>query len=468
MNLRILIPLLFGTLLSFVSFGQQDSNRLLSFEDYMLRVKTHHPLAIQANLQKQKGDASVLQARGGFDPKAFADVAQKYFDDKQYYSVADGGLKIPTWFGLEIKGGYEQNQGVFLNPENTTPGTGLWYAGLSLPIGQGLFIDERRAELKQAQLYRESTAAMQNAMMNELLYMAGKTYWDWFMAYNSLKVYEEAYQLAIQRFEGVKQSASLGDKPAIDTLEAGIQVQNRQLGLQQAQLEFANTTALLSVYLWDEGMIPLEVAEGTIPQSANALEPLSVQPAMYLLLDSLVTGHPELVQYQFKIEQLEIEKRWKKEQLKPIVNLNYNALTEAIQENPLAEYSPNNYKWGVSFSMPILLRKERGAVRLADLKIQEAELDIASKTATLGYKAIASLNEWSNTADQVVLYTRTVRDYNGLLNGERQMFEGGESSLFMVNSRELGYINAQLKLIELLAKNRKASLATSYSLGILN
>ncbi len=468
MIIRILSILLIGIMTAVAAHGQNVSTQLLSFDDFMFRVKKHHPLAIQANLQLQKGDATVLRARGAFDPKAFADVAQKYFDNKQYYSLVDGGFKVPTWFGLEVKGGYEQNQGVYLNPENTTPGAGLWYAGISVPIGQGLFIDERRAELRQAQLYRESTQAIRNSMLNDLLYTAGKTYWDWFMDFNALKVYEEAYQLALQRFNGVKQSALLGDRPTIDTLEAGIQVQNRKLGLQQAQLYFANSSALLSVYLWDEGMIPLEIAEGTRPPASSAMSALTVESTMYLLLDSIVAQHPELIQNRFKIDQLEIEKRWKQEQLKPTLNLNYNALTEAVQENPLAEYSPNNYKWGVSFSMPILLRKERGALRLADLKIQEAELSMATKTATIGYKAIASLNEWANTAEQVLLYSKTVRDYNGLLGGERQMFEAGESSLFMVNSRELGYINAQLKLIELLAKNRKASLTARYSLGVLN
>ncbi len=468
MIFRFLSIFLIGILPCLQVGAQSDTTQLLSFEDFMLRVKTHHPMAVQAGLQREKGNASVLQARGAFDPKAFADVAQKYYDDKQYYSIVDGGLKVPTWFGLELKGGYEQNRGVFLNPENTVPGAGLWYAGLSLPIGQGLFIDERRAELRQAQLYRESTQAIRDAMLNDLLYMAGKTYWDWFMAYNNLRVYEDAYELALQRFNAVRQSTFLGDRPDIDTLEAGIQVQNRQLGLQQAQLDFANTSALLSVYLWDEGVIPLEVAEGTLPQTSTAVQALPVEPQMVMAMDSLLAQHPELVQYRYKVDQLEIERSWKQEQLKPTLNLNYNALTEAVQDNPLAEYSPSNYKWGLTFSMPILLRKERGALRLADLKIQETELDIANKTASLGYKAVASLNEWSNTADQVALYTQTVRDYNGLLNGERQMFNAGESSLFMVNSRELGYINAQLKLIELLAKNRKASLGASYALGVLN
>jgi len=65
------------------------------------------------------------------------------------------------------------------------------------------------------------------------------------------------------------------------------------------------------------------------------------------------------------------------------------------------------------------------------------------------------------------LIQKTVRDYAGLLNGERQKFDAGESSVFLVNRRELGYINAQVKLIALLAKNYKAALGAEYALGLL-
>lgn len=455
-------------ILVFLNGYSQNDTTILSYEAFLERVKNHHPLARQAMLQQEIGEASVLQARGGFDPKAFAEVAQKYYEGKQYYSLMDGGLKVPTWFGLELKGGYEQNQGVFLNPEHTVPGAGLWYAGVSLPVGQGLFIDERRAELKQAKLYQKSTTAERNNLMNELLYQAGSAYWEWFKAYNTLKVFEEAVALAEQRLSAVKQEAFLGDRPSIDTLEAGIQVQNRMLNLQEAQLEFNNASALLSVYLWDEGFVPLEVAENTLPPDAGNITILTVDQSTISNLDSLISNHPQMLQYRYKVEQLEVEKRWKQEQLKPTLNLNYNALTEAVGDNPLAEYSPNNYTWGLTFSMPILLRKERGSLRLADLKIQETELDLSTKNATLAYKAIASANEWTNTAAQIELYSKTVRNYEGLLRGEEQMFEAGESSLFMVNSRELGYINAQVKLVELLTKNQKAGIATAYALGILN
>ena len=157
----------------------------------------------------------------------------------------------------------------------------------------------------------------------------------------------------------------------------------------------------------------------------------------------------------------------KAEQLKPLLNLKYNALNQAVGNNPFGGLSINNYNWGLQFSMPIPLRKERGALKLAKIKIQEAELGVIDQQARIGYKITSAINDWSTSRDQATLYKRTVSDYEGLLDGEREKFDAGESSLFMVNSRELGFISAQIKYLELLAKNQTAILSAEYSLGTL-
>lgn len=460
--------MLFLLLLTEAVYAQSVANDVLSFEDYTAIVRQHHPMAVQSELIRKKGDATVQMARGGFDPKIGTDISQKYFKGDQYYSLIDAGLKVPTWFGVEAYAGYEQNGGVYLNPENSTSGGGLVYAGVSLPVGRGLFIDERRAELRRAQIYQKSTTVEQRLMMNELLYEAGKAYWNWFEKYQVLRVYEDALGLAEFRLNAVKQQASLGDRPAIDTLEAGIQLQNRQLALQQAQLEFRNASAMLGVFLWQNGQIPLELEETTIPVDKSTVQLKTTEGLLLDRIDSLVAYHPYLQQYRFKIDQLKIDKRLKVEGLKPQLDLKYNALSQVVGSSPFSDLSINNYQWGLQFSMPIPLRKERGALKLAKLKIQNAELDVVDTKAQIDYKITAAINEWNTTREQTALYQRTVSDYLGLLEGEREKFVAGESSLFMVNSRELGYINAQIKYLELLTKNRKAELTTNYSLGILN
>ena len=152
------------------SYSQTDSSSVLPYETFMEIVQANHPLAKQADLQVTKGNSSLLQSKGAFDPKLFTEVSQKYFDDKEYYNLVDGGIKLPTKIGVEVKGGYTNNSGYYLNPENNMPDEGLWYAGVSVPIGQGLLIDKRRAQLKQAELYVSISEQERTIMYNELLY----------------------------------------------------------------------------------------------------------------------------------------------------------------------------------------------------------------------------------------------------------------------------------------------------------
>lgn len=451
-----------------LGFSQGSDKPLLSFEDFIKRVKDHHPLAKQANLKLQEGEAQVLQSKGAFDPNFNSQLAQKYFEDKSYYSTGSTTLRIPTWFAAQFEAGYELNNGIYLNPESTVPNDGLLYAGVSVPLGKGLLIDKRRAAYKKAKIFQQSTAAEQQLMLNELIYDAGKVYWQWFEAFNVKRVFIEAVVLAKTRFEAVKQQALLGDKPFIDTVEARIQYQNRQLSLQQSELNYLNSSQLLSIFLWEDGLLPLELDRSAKPEDFIGIESFSdLDFSLALDFDSLLKNHPSLQLGQFKIDQLEIDRRWKREQLKPKVDLKYNALSSATQEDLSNNYSPNNYAWGFKVGIPLYLRKERGELKLNELKIQDAELALNQKQQGLNYKIQSSINEWEATADQLVLYQKTVRDYQTLLRGERQLFENGESSLFLVNSRERGFINARLKLIELMVKNRKARLGTYYSLGAL-
>ncbi len=448
--------------------SDSDSVRVFSFASYLDIVETNHPLALAANLRTEAAEAELLRARGGFDPKIFTELSEKEFKDTEYYRLLDAGLKVPTWLGgIDLKAGYESNEGPFVNPLDNTSDEGLVYAGITLPVGRGLFIDKRRAELRKARLAQGLNEAQRQNLLNELLIESGAAYWRWFSAFNNLMVFENALELARARQRFVKRGAELGNFPAIDTLEASIQVQNRILSYEQAKLDFQNATAELSVFLWVDGQLPMEVGENTRPQLFQEVEALDVDQSLVANLDTLVLDHPLLVQTGFKIDQLIVERRLRKEELKPVLNLNYTPITEPVGGDVFADVQPNNYKWGLEFSMPILFRKERGGVRLADIGIRNARFDLQNKQQELIFKSQAALNEWRTTKIQADQFRQTVTDVQGLLRGEQRRFDAGESSLFLVNSREVSFISAQTKFIELLAKNQTSRLKTYYALGLL-
>jgi outer membrane protein TolC len=465
---RLLKHILFLQLffVSVNSYGQSDSLVKLTLTNFLQIVKQNHPLAKQANLLIKSAEANNLFALGGFDPKLFYEFKNKFYDSKNYYELSNGGFTIPTWFGIEFKGGYEQNQGAFLNPENTTPNQGLLYSQISFPLLQGFIIDERRATLKQAKLFVELSEFDKINLINELLYKAGKSYWEWHLAFANLQIHQNAVSIGQSRFEAMRRTSMLGDRPAIDTVEANIQLQDRIINLQQASMEYKTKTLLLSNFLWLENEIPIELTDKTIPgiyiQNYENDKSMDLNIAK---IDSLINFHPSLKVYEFKLKQLSIEKKSKQDKLKPSINLNYNPLFNA---NNLNVGYQNNYKWGVNVGFPIFLRKERGDLQLTKIKIENTTFENLNKRNELMNKSKAAIIEFKTYNKQIEVYQKNVINYELLWQSEKRLFDSGESSLFMINSREMSYINSQIKLNEIINKNKKAALDIEYSFGLLN
>ncbi len=446
----------------------QTDNDVFTLQQLLWYVEHYHPVSIQSQLLLQQGSSEVRKARGKFDPYLFAGLDQKNYNDKEYYSILGTGLKIPTWYGIELKTGYDQNRGYNLNPQNSVPDDGLWYAGISVPVGKGLVIDKRRAALKQAKIFAQSTQAEQEKMMLSLYFDAVKKYWDWVEAYNEYQIYIESVELAKVRLEGIKGSFKYGDKSAIDTLEAYITVQNRELNENQAKLKYDNVTLELSNYLWFEDGTPLNISEEVHPPLYGELlqsKVISVD-SLNVLIHELPYIHPDMQLMDYKLASLEVDLKLKKENFKPNLNFNYNFLNEPRGMNVFNNYSLNNYKWGFSFSMPLFLREERGSYKQAQLKIQDAQLTQNQKLLDLENKLRKYYNTQLTLSEQLKLYKSVVQNYNAMLNAEKQRFDSGESSLFVVNARENNLIDAQLKLLSLLAKYNVSQVGVGYAAGL--
>ena len=182
-NLKQILGALFLSIVTTIALSQDST--ILSFEEYQTIVLENHPLSRQSDLLVDKGVAYRQKAKGNFDPKIDASAQQKYFKGDQYYSLLGAGLKVPTWYGLSVKTGFDQNDGTRLNNQNFLPDAGLWYAGIELAVGKGLLIDNRRAELKKANIYVESSIQQRRILLNQLIYQSSAAYWDWFKAYKS-------------------------------------------------------------------------------------------------------------------------------------------------------------------------------------------------------------------------------------------------------------------------------------------
>jgi outer membrane protein TolC len=441
--------LLFCTLFFFtVSFfyAQQDS-LVLGFKEYLGYVKKYHPVAKQAQLNIDIGQANLMKARGGFDPKVEVDFDRKEFKDTQYWDRLNTTFKIPTWFGIELKGNFQQSEGTYINPDETLPEDGLYSAGVSMSILQGFWINERMATLRKAKFFREQSKADQDLQVNQVLYNASLAYFDWLKAFRDAEVYKDFLENAEIRFQGIKERALAGDIAMIDTVEAKIAVRNRALGYRQSQVKLMKKSLELSNFLWIED-VPVELQEDIRPNLEPGMDINSTLEIEGAPLDSFnLENHPKLMSLDYKIEGLTVDRRLKANKLLPKLNAEYNFLTSTPEL--MNSFVTENYKAGLSFQMPIFLRKERGDLKLAKFKLRDAEYERDNAQVEIQNKVIAIYNELDSYTEQNQLISDIVKDYSTLLTAEERKFSFGESSLFLINSRESKLIDAYLKQNEM-------------------
>jgi len=447
----------------------EDTLKIFPFRDFYNIVLNNHPLVKQASTLSDVAKSELRVARGNFDPTYDFDFTQKVFKNTTYYNYFDNGLKVPLWFGPDIKSGFEQNSGLLVNPTNFTPPEGLWYVGLEVPIGQKMIMDERRAIVKQSKYALQIAEADKIKLINKILLNAAKDYWEWYYQYERYKTNKEGYALAQIRYEGIKKRAEIGDLATIDSIEAFAIMQDRWIEYQKAFNDFQNSGIALSNYLWTDDEKPLEI-ENLIPQEAsigNTINDATVQQ----LNSNANQSHPDLIKMNYKIRQLEIDKKLKQNNLFPqfVIGAKYLSTPERNLLSDLNyDYMSNNYKVTLSLYQPIFIRKERGKYQLSKIKLQQAFYEQQITTREIS-------NAVSSAYNDVVLYREMVqtqesvsKSYQRLFEGEKSKFEIGESNLFMVNSRENKMIEAKLKIAELKSKLEKSIALLYWSAGNFN
>jgi len=456
------------------SFAQQrtvsDTSKVFELKDLEEIVFYNHPIVKQARLLSEEARAKVMQAWGGFDPALKSHFGRKDFGNTEYYNNWSNELKVPLWLaGADLKIGYDRFVGKYTNPETQTGTPGLSGVGLAIPIGQGFLIDSRRNTLRQSRLMVNYAEAEQVKQINKVWFDAVKDYWNWFYAYRQYLLVQEGADLAFKRFEAVKNQTLIGDKPPIDSVEAVITYQERSLQLEKIKVELTNSRLILSNHLWSERAEPMELPEYSLPQNPVQNKTGSDRRQIDSLLANAASDHPELLMLKSKGLQLELERNYRREMLKPKLSVSGSLLTSRTAFGPQVpdnyQLQWSNYKVGVDFAFPLFLREQRGKLKEIKVKQMALNYDLQQTGREITTNILSSYNKLIAYEAQLVIQARSVENQQVLLSGELAKFELGESTLFLINSRETKLIDMRIKLAELVTDYQKAVAELYYVAG---
>ncbi|WBX72096.1 TolC family protein [Tenacibaculum retecalamus] len=453
--------------ISFISFSQNKPINTLSLEESLGYVKKHHPVLKQAKLITNTNEAKLMKARGAFDPKIAIDYDKKEFKDTDYYKKLTSTFKIPTWYGIELKASYENNSGQFLNPQSKTPKNGLYNVGVAIPLARNLFINKRMATLKQAKLYTKQGKLEQQLLINAILFNAIDAYLNWTLYYQQHIIYKDYYTNAQVRLKNVITSFKAGDKAAVDTLEASINLKSRKLDLEKANIKYIKSKLEFSNYLWIDTNIPMELKDEMIPDitTFSKMDVLLKSTANAIVQNNL-NDHPKVKLLELKRRNLEINKQLKVNNLLPKIDFQYNLLSSKVDN--LDAFNVSNYKNSLQVSVPLFLRKSRGELKLAKLKLQDLNFEISSTKIRLQNKINVTRQQIVSYEKQKNIFEDLVNGYKKIVKSEERKFSLGESSLFLINYREVKLIESNLKEVKNNYEYAKTKSALIQLLGQLN
>ena len=448
-----LLALLVAGWASAPGLSAQSAVTLDSVQAWVLRL---HPLARAAEAVEARGPAALMAARGAFDPNLQADFDRKDYLGTEYFQYGDVGLSWQSPYAVKVEAGREWAEGVFLNAERTVPAAGQAYVSVKLNVLQGLITDKYRTDVARAEVGLDRNRAAAAVIRNELLYDASVRYADWAYAEQQLAVYRETEELIETRLAQTRGLLAGGDKPAVDTLEAYVALVNQRLTTQQAAVDARVAAQQLQAIYW-----PLD-ASASPPDGALlvGLPDLALDPF----------ANPEITELTAIYQDLDLERRLKRQYLLPKLEVGYSLLGDGFELAPVSEKVDDRslltraYKVGASFRYPLFTRQARGDLELSNLKLAETGAKLADKRRQVGAKAEAYAQAALAYTAQLAEVDDLRRQATRLLEAEQELFSLGESTQFLLNSREQSVQKARLTAAKLRYSLAKA--VFSYRLAV--
>ncbi len=418
----------------------------LSLPQLIDMVQMHHPLIKKAELYDDIQAAHELARRGVLDPSLASDYQSKFFQNKNYFTLWQAEAKIPTVLPIDFSMGFEQNEGLFLGPENTVPSNGLLYGTVNLSLLRGLLFDEQRYYLRSAELKGVKSQIDQDILEREVIYQAMTAYLEWAASYYQYRINEDYRGLVGERHLNVVQLYINGDIPAIDTLESKLTINTADKLLLDAYDKLVRSRQKLSLFIWDEQGNPMQVQGALVPglldSAVDHLRQLS------LISDPTFLTDPYVRKLENEMASIELINRLDREQLKPRLDLKYNTIVSLGSDRVSPSMSLQDYKYGIGLHIPLLNRKTLGKIRLNEARIDQNRLEQVHYQGNLSAKYGGLAQRSEVQSDLIVIATEKLANSQLLYEAEQLKFGLGESSIFLLNQRETKLLEARIELLK--------------------
>lgn len=426
----------------------------LLLEDVLQSTETSYPVLLAAIQERAMAQGKALSAEGEFDTKL---AVKSEMNQLGFYKNRTNGATIEQpladWGG-EVFGGYKRGQGNFgpWEQDLLSLSRGEWSGGVRLPLLRNRETDERRTDLTVARLAIELADASIEKQRLKLLETAAKSYWEWVSVGRKLDVAESLMGLAEDRIRQVEDQVEAGAIAAIEIADNRRAVLERRSAVVSAEREFQNATFELSLFYRDDQGEPRLAGRDRLPEFP---EPSGVSDAeLKAGLDRALERRPEIAGTMVEVRQNMAELGLARNQMLPEIDLT----TEYGRDVGTGSITKrgNELMAGVTLKSPFQRRKAKGKIALQEAKLDQLEQKLRFARNRIEVEVRDAVSALDAALQQLELARAEMDVAQQLAQAERDRFELGDSTLFVVNLRELSAAGARMRVVSALAESHKA------------
>ncbi len=366
---------------------------------------------------------------------------------------------------------------------------------VSQPLLRGLKIDNDRNLIRVRKKAIEISEADYEVRVIDIVTRVQNAYWDLVAARQDVDVKKQSVDLAREQYERSKRQIDAGTLAPVELSAAAAELERRQDTLFSAiglVTEIENSLKSLLAggrdqSLWDDEIIPLE-SQGTMPPAITDVKG-AVRDA--------VTQRPELKNLRLRLESNTYQKELAANQILPAINLvaGYTAtgLAGTISNIPnpfqgagggsfqpppaafLGGYGTNlsnlfggsysSYQAGIQFEWNI--RNRAAQENLAQVNLQERSIGLQRARTEQAIEAEVrnALQALRTSEQRIQAADASLKAAKEKLDSEQRLFETGESTNFLVLTRQNEYADSQRRGLSARLDRNKAVARLEQALG---
>ncbi len=445
------------TIVLLLALSAAGAAQELTLNEVFASVDRAYPLLARAMQERALAEAGLLEAQGGFDTRLKSKADTKNLGFYRFRDL-DGYIEQPTQlWGAEFYGGYQRGQGNFATWDSNrlTLDRGEFRGGMRLPLFRDREIDERRANLRSAGIGLEVADQFIDGQRLAIYQMAARSYWEWVASGRLRSVAIDVLNLATERIDNLRETIDAGMLAPIELTDNQRAILQRQSALVSAERLLENKSIELSLFLRDPAGNPVLPGADRLPDFPEPVE--LDEDRLFRDMERAVTQRPEVRELLARRRQLDVGRELFDNQTQPQVDL----LTEYSRDfgDGLISKRGSELRAAVLFDLPLQRRRAFGRLAAQDARINalSAELRFVRDRVTADVQDAASAVRAAY--DRLQFVRGELEVAQELEVAERERFDLGDSTLFLVNLREIATVDAAQGVVQALVDYHRAFVA---------